>query len=86
VDRLRNLMTNLGRPSMKQETSHNLAVFLSPSFYKQLHQVCLSLHFISYLRQNIMKSYSVITIWSCNLLTCLDQPKSLVAYSCPWNK
>jgi hypothetical protein len=25
---------NLGRSSMKQETSQNLAVFFSPSFYK----------------------------------------------------
>ena len=86
VDRLRNFMTNLGRPSMKQETSRNLAVFFFPSFYRQLHQVCLSLHLISYLRRNIMKSYWVITIWPCNLLTCLDQPKILVAFSCPWNK
>jgi len=73
---------------MKQETSRNLAVFFSPRFYKQLyqlHQVSLSLHLISYLRQNIMKSYWVITIWSCKLLTYLDQPKSLVAFSCPWN-
>jgi len=71
VDHLRNFVTNLGRPTMKQETSRNLPVFFSPSFYKQLyqlHQVCLSLHLISYLRQNIMKSYWVITIWSCKLL------------------
>jgi len=65
VDYLRNFMKNLGRPSMKQETSRDLAVFFSQSFYKQLyqlHQVFLSLHLTSYLRQNIMKSYWVITI------------------------
>jgi len=88
VDHLRNFMTNLGRPSMKQDTSRNLAVFFSPSFYKQLyhlHQICLSLHLISYLCQNIMKRYWVITIWSCKLLTCFDQPKSLVVFTWPWN-
>ena len=64
VDHLRNFVANLWRPSMRQETSRNLVVFFSPSFFKQLHQslqVCLSLHLISYRRQN-MESYWVIKI------------------------